>query len=189
MSIPVTTVPIKNLLRLGLRNADTIHYQLSPEELIQDTLRIGEGVLNDIGALVIRTGEFTGRSPKDKFIVRDDITEYNVHWNDINIPIDPKYFDIIHKIVMDYLQKLPEIWIRDCYACADTRYRLNIRVVNEKPWSNLFAYNMFLRPTEDELEKFEPEWHVISVPGLKLDAKESGTRQQNAAVISFKYKM
>ncbi len=68
-------------------------------------------------------------------------------------------------------------------------YRLNIRVINEKPWNNLFAYNMFLRPTEEELHNFEPEWHVISVPGLKLDPKECGTRQHNSAVVSFKHKM
>ena len=189
MSIPVTAIPVKNLLRLGLRNSDTIHYQLPPDELVQDSLRTGEGVLNDTGALVIRTGEFTGRSPKDKFIVIDDITKDNIHWNDLNIPIDLEYFDIIHKNVMDYLQKLPEIWIRDCYACADPRYRINVRVVNEKPWGNLFAYNMFLRPSEEELEKYKPEWHVIAVPGLKLEAKECGIRQHNAAVISFKHKM
>jgi phosphoenolpyruvate carboxykinase (ATP) len=189
MSIPVTAIPVKNLLRLGLRNSDTIHYQLPPDELIQDSLRTGEGVLNDTGALVIRTGEFTGRAPKDKFIVWDDITKDSIHWNDFNIPIEAEYFDIIHKNVMDYLQALPEIWIRDCYACADPRYRINVRVVNEKPWGNLFAHNMFLRPSEEELEKYKPEWHVISVPGLKLDAKECGVRQHNAAAISFKHKM
>ena len=138
---------------------------------------------------MIQTGEFTGRSPKDKFTVKDEITENTVHWNEFNIPIDEKYFDIIYKKMMDYLEKLPELWVRDCYACADPRYRLNIRVVNEKPWSNLFAYNMFLRPTEEELENFKPEWHVISCPGLKLDPEECGTRQHNAALVSFKHKM
>lgn len=189
MSVPTITIPTENLLRLGLKNTENIHYQLSPEELVQDTLRIGEGVLNDTGALVICTGEFTGRSPKDKFTVKDDVTADTVHWNDFNIPIEPKYFDIIYKKVMDYLAKLPEIWVRDCYACADPRYRLNIRVVNEKPWSNLFAYNMFLRPGKKELETFKADWHVIAVPGLKLDPKECGTRQYNVSLVSFKHKM
>lgn len=188
MSAPVISIPKKSLLRLGLKNTESIHYQLSPEELTQDSIRIGDGVLNDTGALVIRTGEFTGRSPKDKFTVKDETTADSVHWNEFNIPIEPKYFDIIQKKVMDYLDNLPELWIRDCYACADPRYRLNVRVVNEKPWNNLFAYNMFLRPTEEELENFEPDWHVISAPGLKLDPKECGTRQHNAAVVSFKHK-
>src|SRR5258705_9514243 len=189
MSVPTISFPTKNLMKSVLKFSENVHYQTSPGDLILDTLRLGEGVLNDTGALVIQTGEFTGRSPKDKFTVKDEITENTVHWNEFNIPVDEKYYHIIYKKMIDHLEKLPELWVRDCYACADTRYRLNIRVVNEKPWSNLFAYNMFLRPTEDELENFKPEWHVISVPGLKLDAKESGTRQQNAAVISFKYKM
>ena len=189
MSVPTITIPTKRLLKLGLKNTESIHYQLSPEELVQDTIRIGEGVLNDTGALVIRTGEFTGRSPKDKFTVKDETTADSVYWNDFNIPIDQKYFDIIFKKVTDYLATIPEIWVRDCYACADPRYRLNIRVVNEKPWNNLFAYNMFLRPTEEELEAFEPAWQILSAPGLKLDPNECGTRQSNAAVVSFKHKM
>jgi phosphoenolpyruvate carboxykinase (ATP) len=84
---------------------------------------------------------------------------------------------------------LPEIWVRDCYACADPRYKLNIRIINETAAMNLFAYNMFLRPDEDELEMFRADWHILSVPGLKLDMRECGTRQQNAVVISFKHKI
>lgn len=189
MSVPTVAFPSKNLLKLGLKSAENIHYQLSPEELVQDTLRIGEGVLNDTGALVIRTGEFTGRSPKDKFTVKDETTADSVHWNDFNIPLEPKQFDIIYKRVIDYLGEVPDVWVRDCFACADPRYRLSIRVINEKPWNNLFAYNMFLRPTEEELESFEPDWHVISAPGLRLDPRECGTRQHNGAVVSFKHKM
>jgi phosphoenolpyruvate carboxykinase (ATP) len=189
MSVPTILIDRKQLLQIGLKNSNTIHYQLSPEELIQDTLRIGEGKLNDTGALVIRTGEFTGRSPKDKFTVKDEITADTVHWNEFNIPIEEKYFDIIHKKAMAHLDKLSEIWVRDCYACADPRYRINVRVINEKPWNNLFAYNMFLRPTEEQLENFTPDWQVISCPTLKLDPKECGTRQHNATVVSFKRKI
>ena len=100
MSVPTISIPTKNLLRLGLKNTENIHYQSSPEELVQDSLRIGEGVLNDTGALVIRTGEFTGRSPKDKLTVKDDSSASSVHWNEFNIPIEPKYFDIIYKKVL-----------------------------------------------------------------------------------------
>lgn len=189
MSVPTVTIPVYELKRLGLKTTNTIHYQLSPEELVQDTLRMGEGVLNDTGALVVRTGEFTGRSPKDKFTIKDSITENSVHWNDFNIPLDEKYFHIIHKKVLDYLNSRNELWVRDAYACADPRYRLNIRVVNEKPWINLFAYNMFLRPTEEELDNFKTDWHILSAPGLKLDPDECGTRQHNAAVVSFKHRI
>ncbi|MBZ5859232.1 phosphoenolpyruvate carboxykinase (ATP) [Flavihumibacter profundi] len=188
MSIPTILIPTDQLVSMGLKTSKNVHYQLSPEELVQDTLRMGEGVLNDSGALVIHTGEFTGRSPKDKFLVKDEITRDAVHWNEFNLPLEEKYFFIIRKKINEYLAKCPEIWVRDAYACANMRYRHNIRVVNEKPWHNLFAYNMFLRPTEDELENFHPDWTILSAPGLLLDPVESGTRQHNAAVISFKYK-
>jgi phosphoenolpyruvate carboxykinase (ATP) len=188
MSVSTIANPIHQLTRLGLRQNHTLHYQLTPEELVQDTLRLQEGVLNDTGALVINTGEFTGRSPKDKFTVRDEITVDTVHWNDFNLPLEEKYFHIIHKKIVEYLNSQQELWVRDAYACADLRYRLNIRVVNERPGINLFAYNMFLRPTEQDLENFAPGWHILSAPGLKLDAAECGIRQHNAAVVSFKHR-
>lgn len=180
---------MNDLTKLDLADVRTIHYQATPEELVKDTLRLGEGVLNDTGALVVNTGEFTGRSPKDKFIVKDEITASTVHWNDVNQPLEEKYFTIIHRQILDYLNTRSELWIRDAYACADPRYRLNIRVVNENPWINLFAYNMFLRPTEEELHQFKADWTILSAPGLRLDPAVCGTRQHNAAVISFKHKM
>lgn len=173
---------------MGLFISDNIHYQLTPDELVKDSIRIGEGRLTDTGALAIQTGEFTGRSPQDKFTVKDEITANTVHWNNFNIPLDENHFRIVQQKMMDYLNSRSEIWIRDCYACADPRYRLNIRVVTEKPWTNLFAYNMFLRPMEEELDDFVPEWHIISAPDLKLDPQECGTRQHNAAIVSFKHK-
>ncbi|HEX4372523.1 MAG TPA: phosphoenolpyruvate carboxykinase (ATP) [Puia sp.] len=188
MSIPTIAFPTHKLIKLGLRLVDTIHYQLTPEELIKDTLRLHQGELSDTEALVIKTGKFTGRCPKDRFIVEDEITADTINWNDINQPIEEKYFNIIFKKVTDYLNKLPELWIRDCYACADENYRINIRVITEDPSMNLFAYNMFLRPTEDELEDFKSDWHILSVPGLLLNANECRIINQNASVISFKHK-
>lgn len=187
MSLTLLTLPRKELASIGITQKN-IHYQLNPDELVQDTLRMGEGVLNDTGALVVNTGEFTGRSPKDKFTVKDEITTNTVHWNDFNIPITEHYFHIIREKIVAHLNNCQELWVRDCYASADTRYRVNIRVVNEKPWINLFAYNMFLRPEERELENFNAEWTILSAPGLRLDPKECGTRQHNASVISFKHK-
>ena len=188
MTLSTTFIPVKNLEKSGLKFPENIHYQASPEELVKDTLRLGDGQLNDSGALVISTGEFTGRSPKDKFTVKDEITADTVYWNEFNIPLDEKYYSVIHKKMTDYMEKLPEIWVRDCCACADPRYRLNIRVVTEKPWSSLFAYNMFIRPEEKELENFNPDWQVICCPGLKLDPIECGIRQHNVSLISFKHK-
>lgn len=185
MSVPTLLgLPKLALINLGLKSAENVHYQLSPEELIQQAVERGEGVLNSTGALVINTGEFTGRSPKDKFIVKDDITSGTVHWNEFNFPIEPKYFDQLQSKMMDYLQN-KEIWVRDAYACADPNFRLNIRVINENPWSNLFAYNMFLRPQEEELDTFKPDWHIIQAPGFKANPETDGTRQHNFAIVSF----
>src|SRR4030095_6904507 len=188
MPVTVNAAPREQLNKFGINPAKAIHYQLNPDELVQDTLRTGAGVLSDTGALVINTGEFTGRSPKDKFIVKDDLTTHTINWNDFNLPIEEKCFHTVKQKITNYLNQQPEIWIRDAYACADQDYRIRIRVVNEKPSMNLFAYNMFLRPSEEELESFNPEWTILCAPGLMLDPAECGTRQHNAAIISFKHK-
>ena len=188
MSVSILNeVPINALAKLGLKTTKPVHYQLSPKELTEQSLQRKEGVLNDTGALVIKTGEFTGRSPKDKFIVKDDITADTVHWNDFNIPIEPKYFDNMYDKLMKHLST-KEVWVRDSYVCADSNYRLNIRVINENPWSNLFAYNMFLRPAESELENFTADWHIIQAPDFKADPATDGTRQHNFAMVSFSKK-
>lgn len=189
MSVPsILSMPKDALINLGLRSAENVHYQLTPEELTQQTLARKEGKLNDTGALIIATGEFTGRSPKDKFIVKDDVTSDTVNWNEFNLPIEPKYFDQLYKKMLAHLDE-KKIWVRDCYACADPEYKLNIRVVNENPWSNLFTYNMFLRPKEEDLEKFTPEWHIIQAPSFKADPATDGTRQHNFAIVNFTKKI
>ncbi len=189
MPATAPSIPFTELSKIGLRISETIHYQLSPGELVQQTLCREQGQLNDTGALVINTGTFTGRCPKDRFIVRDEITDGAVDWNDINIALQPSYFEKISRKVTNYINNLPEIWIRDSWACADNRFRLPIRVITETPAMNLFAHNMFLRPSEQELEHFEPEWHILSVPGLQLSPGELGVRQPNAVIISFKQKL
>src|SRR5690349_12163431 len=103
MSVSVITHPTEDLKKLGLQGKNKIHYQLNPDELVQDALRLGEGVLNDTRALVIKTGEFTGRSPKDKFTVKDEITANTVNWNEFNLPIEEKFYHLIHKKITDYL--------------------------------------------------------------------------------------
>jgi phosphoenolpyruvate carboxykinase (ATP) len=111
MSVPTIAIPTQKLLKIGLKASNNIHYQLSPEELVQDTLRSGEGTLNDTGALVINTGEFSGRCPKDKFTVLDEVTKDDIHWNEFNQAIDEKYFDIIFKKITTYLNQREEIWV------------------------------------------------------------------------------
>src|SRR5215467_14445887 len=108
MSGPVIPIDIDKLLKLGLRVTDTIHYQNNANELVNDCIRRKEGIISDSGALVIQTGEFTGRCPKDRFIVKDQITTDTIHWNDFNQPLEEKYFDIIFNKITQYLNQLPE---------------------------------------------------------------------------------
>lgn len=176
-----------SLEKYGINNANA-HYQLAPEELHQITLDNHQGVEAASGALAVNTGEFTGRSPKDRFLVMDDETKDRVWWGDINIPFDSSKFDALYDKVVDYLSG-KEIYVRDSYACAEDNYRLNIRVINEYPWSNLFAYNMFLRPEESELKSFNEDWIVVNAPGFKADPSVDGTRQANFSILNFTKKI
>jgi len=133
--------------------ASKINYQLTSQELHEETLAKGQGKETNTGALAINTGEFTGRSPKDRFIVKDEVTADRVWWSKINIPFEADKFDALYDRVVAYLNG-NELYVRDCYACADINYKLNIRVINEHPWSNMFVLNMFLRPNAEELEDF-----------------------------------
>ncbi len=183
--------PNADLSKIGLNNTNTIHWNLSPAELIERTIALGQGTLNDTGALVVDTGEFTGRAPLDKFIVKDAITENTVDWGGFNTAFDSEKFDRLYDKVMNYLAD-KEIYVRDGYACSATKYQLSLRVVSEYPWSNLFAYNLFLRYDQDEIKEgkiTEPEWQVIAAPGFMADAAADGTRQHNFSIVSFTKKV
>src|SRR6187399_2335655 len=109
----ILDIPTKELEKMGFKLNKRVHYQLTPAELTEQAVERGEGVLNDTGALVIRTGEFTGRSPKDKFIVMEELSKDSVHWNDFNVPIEPKFFDQLYNKLVKHLDN-KELWVRDC---------------------------------------------------------------------------
>ncbi|WP_291099336.1 MULTISPECIES: phosphoenolpyruvate carboxykinase (ATP) [unclassified Flavobacterium] len=176
-----------SLKNLGIENSK-IHYQLSAEELHAITLQSGQGTENSTGALAINTGEFTGRSPQDRFIVKDSITEDKVWWGNVNIPFEPEAFEKLYNKVTSYLSE-KEVFVRDSYVCADSNYRLNVRVVTETAWANLFCLNMFLRPETEELENFTPEWTLICVPSFMANPEVDGTRQGNFAILDFTRKI
>ena len=169
-------------------NASKVNYQLTSQELHEETLAKEQGKESSSGAIAVNTGEFTGRSPKDRFIVEDEITKDRVWWGNINIPFDSDKFDALYDRVTQYLED-KEVYARDCYACADVNYRLNIRVINEYPWSNMFSLNMFLRPIEEELNGFSPDWVVVNAPGFMADPERDGTRQHNFAILDFTKKI
>ncbi|MGB2087304.1 MAG: phosphoenolpyruvate carboxykinase (ATP) [Psychroflexus salarius] len=176
-----------SLTSYGIQSSK-VHYQLSSEELHKITVEKNQGVTVNSGALAVNTGEFTGRSPKDRFIVEDAITKDEIWWGDINIPFESDKFDKLYDKVVNYLSD-KELFVRDNFACADENYKVKIRHINEYPWSNMFTYNMFLRPDEAELENFTPEWTVVNAPGFKADPEVDGTRAHNFAILNFTKKI
>jgi len=177
-----------SLESIGIKSKN-LHYNLSPSQLEAITLEKGQGEIASSGAINVHTGEFTGRSPKDRFIVKDGITKETVWWDGVvNIPFDANHFDKLYNKVATYLSD-KEIYVRDAFACADKRYQLKVRSVTELPWVSLFVYNMLLRPTEQELQNFEQDWTLIQAPFFRANPKEDHTRQHNFTIINFTRKI
>lgn len=179
---------LNGLEKVGISQAREVHWNLSPAELVEEALFNKEGVLTDTGALMCDTGEFTGRSPKDRFIVKDSKTADTVWWGDINIPFPEDKFDALLTKVTDYLAD-KKLYVRDAYAGAMEEHRLNLRVVNTQAWHNLFCYNMFLRPEIAELASFNPTFTIICAPEFKADPAVDGTRQANFAILNLSKKI
>ena len=141
------------------------------------------------GTLTINTGKFTGRSPEDRFLVKDNYTEDKIWWGDSNKAISPENFDFLQSEIEQYLCE-KELFVRDGYVCADPEYKMNVRTVTEYPWSNMFIYNMFLRPEAEELDGFEEEWLVLCAPGYEcLNPEQHGLRQGNFSILNFTKKI
>jgi len=177
----------KNLERYGLKNV-TAHWNLSPEELQKITIAKGMGQETSNGTLAVNTGKFTGRSPQDRYLVKDDYTKDRVWWGKVNKPFEADKFDVLQDEIVNYLSN-KEVYIRDGYVCADPKYRTNVRTVAEYPWSSSFVYNMFLRPEGVELEDFKEDWLVLCAPGYEATPEIHGTRQGNFSILNFTKKI
>jgi phosphoenolpyruvate carboxykinase (ATP) len=174
---------------LSYLNLDStkMRYQLSVPELIEAAISNQEGTLADSGALAIDTGRFTGRSPKDRFIVSDALTEAKVWWGSVNIRISEEKFDLLFDKMTRYLNTGSH-YVRDAYACADADFRLGLRVITETAYQNLFSHNLFLR-YDGEIPTKTPEWTIIAAPGFLADPAVDGTRQSNFSILNFSKKM
>ncbi|RZK41776.1 MAG: phosphoenolpyruvate carboxykinase (ATP) [Hymenobacter sp.] len=184
----LTAAVLHRLQPLGISQAQAVCLNLAPAALVEAALQNGEGTLTDTGALMADTGKFTGRSPKDRFVVQDENTADSVWWGDINIPFAPDKFDQLHQKMVAYLAD-KKLYVRDAYAGANPDYQLKLRVVNELAWHNLFAYNLFLRPAEGVDTSWEPDFSIICAPGFQADPAVDGTRQGNFAILNFTKKM
>ncbi|SDD23264.1 phosphoenolpyruvate carboxykinase (ATP) [Algoriphagus faecimaris] len=173
---------------LSLKTSGKVHFNLSPAELIEHSLDRKEGALTSSGALMADTGKFTGRSPKDRYIVKDAKTTDAVWWGDINIPFEEEKFDQLLEKMKVFLSE-KDLFVRDAFAGADPEHRLNIRVINTWAWHNLFCNNMFLRPDEDELANFQQDFTIICAPGFEADPAVDGTKNPNFAIINLSKRM
>ncbi len=176
------------LEKLGIINASAVYRNLTPAQLTEHALRRGEGTLSNTGALVVKTGKYTGRSANDKFIVDTPAVHDEIAWGKVNRPIDKAKYEAIKAKVIAYLQN-KEIFIFDGFAGADPKYMKGFRIINELASQNLFIHQLLRRPTAEQLEGFEADYTIIAAPGFKCIPEIDGTRSEAAILVDYEEKM
>src|SRR5688500_5901668 len=173
------------LATLGLTPGGEVYRNLSPAELVEEAVRRGEGTLTADGAFVGVTTPHTGRSPNDKFVVREPSSEKDVWWGNVNVALEPANFDALREDVVAHLSDGKDLFVRDVWCGADPKYRLPIRFVTPNAWHTLFVHNMFREPSVEELASFEPGFTVLHAPEMQADPARHGTRTGTFIVINF----
>ncbi|HEX5725560.1 MAG TPA: phosphoenolpyruvate carboxykinase (ATP) [Longimicrobiaceae bacterium] len=168
----------------GIRNPGTVFWNLSPVELVEHAIRRGEGILVDGGPFNAVTAPHTGRSPNDRFVVREPGSEGEVWWGKVNVAIEAEKYDLLRAEVLEHLEG-QDLYVRDMWGGADPRYRLAVRVITPNAWHNLFAFNMFRRPAPDELEGMVPGFTILHAPEFEADPARHGTRTSTFILIHF----
>lgn len=169
----------------GIKNAANVYWNFSAPQLVEAALKRGEGALAHLGPLVVSTGKYTGRSPKDKFIVQEPSSERDIWWGSVNQPVSEPTFDHMLGKIVAYTQNR-DIYVFDGYVGADPTYRMPVRIITEFAWHNLFARNMFVRETDPEkLANHEPQFTVIDMPNLHADTAVDGTRTETFILMNF----
>ncbi len=169
----------------GIKNAGTVYWNLTAPMLYEHALNRREGVIAHLGALIVNTGDYTGRSPKDKFVVKEPATESEIWWGKINQPVSQEVFDNLLHRMQAYMQN-QDLFVFDGYAGADPNFRMPIRIINEYAWHNLFSRNMFIREFDPEkLANHVPEFTVIDMPRFHAEPEFDGTKSQTFIVVDF----
>jgi phosphoenolpyruvate carboxykinase (ATP) len=168
----------------GLYHVRTAFWNLGAAHLVEHALRRGEGSLAANGALTVRTGQFTGRSPKDKFVVRDAITESAVRWGPVNQPISEGHFQRIFSRLQSFLQGR-DVYVQDCFVGADAEYGIPIRVVTQLAWHSLFGRQLFIRPEPGQTENHQPQFTIIFAPEFKTNGPDDGVNSETGILIDF----
>lgn len=174
---------------LGLETSGTVHWNLPEAQLVEHAIRRGEACLAADGPLVATTGEHTGRSPNDKFVVQGGDSAKDIWWGKVNVPMESEAFNALRDRVLEHLGQR-DLYVFEGYAGADPRYRLNVRVVNENAWQNLFARNMFVREKDaTKLEDFAPGFTVLNAPSFQADPERDGTRSSTFILVDFSQRL
>ena len=173
---------------LGLDKNDEVYWNLNPAELYEHAILRGEAILTADHALLVHTGKFTGRSPKDKFIIEQDSIRDEIDWGEVNQPASEEVFNNLFTKVQNYLRD-KRLFVKDAFCGADEHNRLNVRVVSEVAYHALFTHNMFIRPSEDELKAIEPDFTVLAAPFFEADPKVDGTRSSTFILCNFEKKI
>ncbi|WP_259781316.1 phosphoenolpyruvate carboxykinase [Aestuariispira ectoiniformans] len=172
----------------GIVNHDAVHWNLGPEALYEETVRRGLGTVTHGGALTVETGKFTGRSPNDKFIVEGGASQDSIWWGAVNKGTSEEVFDNLHRQMLAYYQNR-DLFVQDLHAGSAADYRLNVRVVSDSPWHSLFARNMFLRPNQDELANFRPEFTILHAPTFQAVPERDGTNSEVFIMVNFEKRL
>jgi phosphoenolpyruvate carboxykinase (ATP) len=183
-----TTAPAGTLERHGLHLTGTAYWNIAPAALYEEALRRGEGTVAAGGPLCVITKPHTGRSPGDKFVVKEPASETTVWWGNVNQPFEPGNFDVLHAAMLQHLET-QDLFVRDLFAGADPAYRLSVRFITPRAWSALFVNNMFVRPHAAELASFEPGFTVLHAPEFQADAAKHGTKTGTFIIICLSKKL
>src|SRR5581483_11575838 len=183
----ITAKPMTQLAEMDIK-LGRIHRNLSVPSLVEQIIARKEGILSSTGALSVKTGKFTGRSPDDKYIVDDEVTHNTIDWGKVNRPLSEENFDKILKRMKAHIEN-KEFYIFDGFVGADSTSRLPIRVINNRAWHNLFAKQLFIRPRKEELENFKPEFTLLSCDDFGAMPESEGTRTETFIIINFKKKL
>lgn len=180
---------MEELVSIGIKNTREVFYNYGTPALYEQVIRRREGLLSHLGPLVVRTGYHTGRSPNDKFTVRESSSEQNVWWGKVNKGMSEECFERIYFKMMAYIQG-KDLYVEDCYVSADPKYKLGVRVITENAWHNLFARNMFRRyKSEEELNNHETNFTIIHTPNFHADREVDCTNSEVFVIVNFAKKI
>ena len=174
----------KTLDDQGIKNVRAIYWNLTAAALYEEAIRRSEGSVARTGPLVVRTGQYTGRSPKDKFVVREAANSAKVWWGTVNQPFDEAKFDALHARMLTYIEN-KDVFVQELFVGADPEYRLSVQVITESAWANLFARNLFIRPSAEDLAGFAPNFTVINMPGFMAVPARDGTKSETFIILNL----